>query len=54
MGSVQTVWYIVPLEPLGGCGAANVEELGGLAVGQAGIFDLLADFWRGAGLRVNA
>ncbi len=25
-----------------------------LTVGQTGILDLLTDFWRGAGLRVNA
>ena len=54
MGSVRTVLHIVPLEPLGSRGTSDVEDLGGLAVGQSGVLDFLPDLRGGAGLGMNA
>jgi hypothetical protein len=51
MGAVLDV---VALEPFGGCGACDVEDLRRLSVGQPGVLDLLADFWGGTGLQMNA
>jgi hypothetical protein len=53
-GSVRTVLHIVPLEPLGSRGTSDVEDLGGLAVGQSGVLDFLPDLRGGAGLGMNA
>jgi hypothetical protein len=50
VGAVRTVLHIVALEPLGSGGTGDVEELGGLAVGQARVLDFLPDFSRRAGL----
>lgn len=54
VSTMRAVLHIVPLEPFGSGGPSDIEHLGRLTVGQAGILDLLTDFWRGAGLRVNA
>ena len=54
MGLVRTVLYIVPLEPLGSRGTGDIEDLGGLAVGQSGVLDFLPDFRGCAGLGMNA
>ena len=54
VSAMRPVLHVVPLEPFGNGGLSDIERLGRLAVGQAGILDLLADFWRGAGLRMNA
>jgi hypothetical protein len=51
MGAVLDV---VALEPFGGRGARDVEDLRRLAVGQPGVLDLLADFRGGTGLRMTA
>ena len=54
MGSVRMVLHIVPLEPLGSRGTRDIEDLGGLAVGQSGVLDFLPDLRGGAGLGMNA
>jgi len=43
VGPVRTVLYIVPLEPFGSRGTGDIEDFGGLAVGQVGVLDFLAD-----------
>lgn len=54
VGVVRAVLQLVMVHPLGGGGARDVEHLGLLAVGQARVFDFLADLRGGAGLRMNA
>lgn len=54
VGPVRTVIDVVPLEPLCGGRPRDVEYLGSLPIGQAGILDLLVDFWGSAGLRMDA
>ena len=53
VGAVRTVLYIVSFELLGSRGTGDIEELGGLAIGQAGVLDFLPDLWRSAGLGMN-
>ena len=53
MGPVRTVLYIVPLEPLGSRGTGDIEDLGGLAVGQVRVLNFLPDFQDCSGLEMN-
>jgi hypothetical protein len=48
MSAIGTVLHVVALKPFGCRGTRNVEDLGGLTVGQPGVFDLLSNIWRGA------
>ena len=48
MGPVRTVLHVVPFEPLGSRGTGDIEDLGGLAVGPAGVLDFLPNL-RGGG-----
>ena len=54
MSAARTILHIVSLEPLGSRGTGDVEDLGGLAVGQAGVLNFLPDFRRRAGLGMDA
>ena len=56
MGPMRTVLYlyIVPLESLGSRGTGDIENFGGLVVGQSGVLDFLPDFRGCAGLGMNA
>src|SRR5471030_1045266 len=52
--TVRAVLHVVAVDPLGGGGAGDVENLGRLAVGQARVLDLLPDLRCGAGLWMDA
>jgi hypothetical protein len=53
MSTRATILYIVAPQPFLCSGSCNVEHSGRLLGRQAGILDLLADFRRGSGLRVD-
>src|SRR5471030_1935964 len=52
--TVRAVLHVVAVDPLGGGGAGDVENIGRLAVGQARVLDLLPDLRCGACLWMNA
>ncbi|OMP13621.1 F0F1 ATP synthase alpha subunit [Corchorus olitorius] len=52
--TVGAVLHIIASKPLLGRRTRDVENLGSLSGRETGVFDLLADFRGGTGLRVNA
>ena len=53
VSTMRAVLHIVTLEPFSCCGARDVEDLGGLAIGQLRVFDLLpslSEFLCGTGV----